>query len=332
MAGILARHETIARRRANRAARVEVSKSDTFRGKLIDVRRFDPGLAVTAEIAVPQIIGQNEDNVRMAGSGARYLSQRTRTATSNQQQRQPKSAKSTQRIPFRHSLQCGELPFERLHKTLCICRGTRQFGHNMVPEEASSGGGPASSGGRPARRGHRGRRSGRGRGRSGGRPSPRPPAGQTDDSAEPIEGQEEQPGPEMAETGETTDSSLETAPRAEERRAEQPPREPLPGTPAAYTRTFQTPKAQRRPADPASVTDAIEQVNKVIESLRESLDEMEAVLETLELAERQKNADEQEIESLRRSLRNLHRPRDGGHGREPRENREPREQHSSEHH
>jgi hypothetical protein len=40
---------------------------------------------------------------------------------------------------------------------------------------------------------------------------------------------------------------------------------------------------------------------------------MEEVLETLELAERQKNADEQEIESLRRGLRQLHRPREGGH-------------------
>jgi hypothetical protein len=38
---------------------------------------------------------------------------------------------------------------------------------------------------------------------------------------------------------------------------------------------------------------------------------MEEVLETLELAERQKNADEQEIETLRRGLRQLHRPREG---------------------
>jgi hypothetical protein len=38
---------------------------------------------------------------------------------------------------------------------------------------------------------------------------------------------------------------------------------------------------------------------------------MEEVLETLELAERQKDADEREIESLRRSLRQIHRPREG---------------------
>jgi hypothetical protein len=39
---------------------------------------------------------------------------------------------------------------------------------------------------------------------------------------------------------------------------------------------------------------------------------MEEVLETLELAERQQDADEQEIESLRRALKQLHRPREGG--------------------
>jgi polyhydroxyalkanoate synthesis regulator phasin len=59
-------------------------------------------------------------------------------------------------------------------------------------------------------------------------------------------------------------------------------------------------------------------VNQIIETLRESLDDMEEVLETLELAERQKNADEQEIEQLRRSLRPLQHPRDRGHSREGR--------------
>ena len=61
-----------------------------------------------------------------------------------------------------------------------------------------------------------------------------------------------------------------------------------------------------------AVQQAIEEVNQIIDTLRGSLDDMEAVLETLELAERQKNADEQEIETLRRGLRQLHRPRDGG--------------------
>jgi hypothetical protein len=45
---------------------------------------------------------------------------------------------------------------------------------------------------------------------------------------------------------------------------------------------------------------------------------MEAVLETLELAERQKNADEYEIDNLRRSLNRLQRHRDSGSNRENR--------------
>jgi len=61
-----------------------------------------------------------------------------------------------------------------------------------------------------------------------------------------------------------------------------------------------------------AVQEAIEEVNHIIENLRATLDDMEEVLETLELAERQKNADEQEIENLRRGLRQLHRPRETG--------------------
>jgi predicted RNase H-like nuclease (RuvC/YqgF family) len=61
-----------------------------------------------------------------------------------------------------------------------------------------------------------------------------------------------------------------------------------------------------------SITTAIEQVNKIIDELKHSLDEMEEVLETLELAERQKIDDEREIESLQRALRQLHRPAPGG--------------------
>ena len=60
------------------------------------------------------------------------------------------------------------------------------------------------------------------------------------------------------------------------------------------------------------ISDAIEQVNRVIEELKRSLDDMEEVLETLELAERQKIEDEREIQNLQRALRHLHRPREEG--------------------
>jgi hypothetical protein len=72
------------------------------------------------------------------------------------------------------------------------------------------------------------------------------------------------------------------------------------------------PTREPQPRAPMAVQQAIEEVNQIIETLRGSLDDMEAVLETLELAERQKTADEQEIETLRRGLRQLHRPREGG--------------------
>jgi len=83
------------------------------------------------------------------------------------------------------------------------------------------------------------------------------------------------------------------------------------GSPAEQEAPLAPPR-ERRPATPAAVQGAIEEVTQIIETLRATLDDMEGVLETLELAERQKNADEQEIETLRRSLRQLHRPREGG--------------------
>jgi hypothetical protein len=46
----------------------------------------------------------------------------------------------------------------------------------------------------------------------------------------------------------------------------------------------------------------------VIASLRESLDQLDEVLEMLEEAERQKTADEREIDALRQQLRRFQRP------------------------
>lgn len=66
-------------------------------------------------------------------------------------------------------------------------------------------------------------------------------------------------------------------------------------------------------ASPVSVEKAIEEVSAVIDTLRGALDDMDELLEMLEMFERQKNADEREIESLRRALRQIHRPRDAGH-------------------
>ena len=53
-------------------------------------------------------------------------------------------------------------------------------------------------------------------------------------------------------------------------------------------------------------------MNEIIDSLKDSLEQMDEVLESLEYFERQGDADEREIESLRRTLRQLQRPRDAG--------------------
>ena len=66
---------------------------------------------------------------------------------------------------------------------------------------------------------------------------------------------------------------------------------------------------ERKIETPASaISQAIEEVTQIVESLKQTLDQMEEVLELVELAERQKLADEREIESLRRALRKIHQP------------------------
>jgi ABC-type transporter Mla subunit MlaD len=72
------------------------------------------------------------------------------------------------------------------------------------------------------------------------------------------------------------------------------------------------PERHFHPAPKASIERAIQQVNEIVDTLKETLEDMEEVLETLETFERQGNADEREIESLRRALKHLQRPRDGG--------------------
>ena len=62
------------------------------------------------------------------------------------------------------------------------------------------------------------------------------------------------------------------------------------------------------PAAPEAVKQAIDEVMAILASLREAVDKMDEVLEILEEAERQKTADEREIEALRQQLRRFHRP------------------------
>ena len=58
-----------------------------------------------------------------------------------------------------------------------------------------------------------------------------------------------------------------------------------------------------------AISRATAEVMEIIESLKQALDQMDEVLELVEVAERQKVADEREMESLRRALRRIHQPR-----------------------
>lgn len=116
---------------------------------------------------------------------------------------------------------------------------------------------------------------------------------------------------ELAQEPESSPEASEPEPEAvePERQAEtdfrpEPEPEPIPEEPLP-------PRGQ--PASQSTVEKAIEEVSEVVEALRNALEEMEEVLELLEVFERQKNADEREIESLRRAVRQIHRPRDSGH-------------------
>lgn len=87
-----------------------------------------------------------------------------------------------------------------------------------------------------------------------------------------------------------------------------------PPTPEREERPVTPPPPPAQPASPAAIREAIEEVNQVLESLRLAIEDLEDVADTLELAERQKTADEQEIEALKRALRQFRggRDREGG--------------------
>jgi Na+/phosphate symporter len=64
-------------------------------------------------------------------------------------------------------------------------------------------------------------------------------------------------------------------------------------------------------AGSSAISQAVNEVMQIVESLKQALHQMEDVLELVEHAERQKLADEHEIESLRRLLRQLQHPGSG---------------------
>jgi hypothetical protein len=161
-----------------------------------------------------------------------------------------------------------------------------------APEQSAS---PSAKG--PQRRSRRGgRRHPRRRDPNPAESQPTQPVRVSGPEAGPVEHAES-----AGQDFEDVEAAQPLAPREQvERRPIQPQPRPVPGP---------QPEREHAPKIPA-VTQAIEQVNEIIEELKRALNEMEDVLETLELAERQKIDDEREIEELKRALRRLHRPRD----------------------
>ena len=240
-----------------------------------------------------------------------------------------------------------------------------------MPDEHSNLNLPAAAGSRPSNR-RRGRRGGRSRSR-GSRPASPPaeahageispaseavefdappagmpePADHAEDEAESAGGFRE-PHPEVpAEFAAHDTEPVEThevEPAAEIQAAMEPPRVP---EPPRDRRPERQPEPQRprpwvkpadfRPAEASAISQAVEHATEVAASLKQMIDHLDEVLELVEVAERQKLADEREIDELRRALRRIQPPRReppqppsrGPRRDEPRRDeprREPREQ------
>jgi len=68
--GMFARHEDTAARRTDCLPRIVLGKLDAFFGDLVDMRSFDPFLPIATELSISQIIGENENNIRLLNRSA----------------------------------------------------------------------------------------------------------------------------------------------------------------------------------------------------------------------------------------------------------------------
>ena len=90
-----------------------------------------------------------------------------------------------------------------------------------------------------------------------------------------------------------------TPPREFDRdRERRPDRRPEPQRPKPWVKP-----ADFRPAETSAVSQAVELATEIADSLKQMIDHLDEVLELVEVAERQKLADEREIEELRREFR-----------------------------
>lgn len=112
-------------------------------------------------------------------------------------------------------------------------------------------------------------------------------------AAEPVESPEpEQP------------HAVEPPPREQQQFRRQPDRRPEP----VHARQWVKP-ADFRPADASAISQAVSHATEIAESLKQMIDLLDEMLELVEVAERQKIADEREIHELQRALRRIQPPR-----------------------
>jgi hypothetical protein len=90
----------------------------------------------------------------------------------------------------------------------------------------------------------------------------------------------------------------------EPQRDRRPERRPEPLRPKPWAKP-----ADFRPAETSAVSQAVAHATEIAESLKQMIDQLDEVLELVEVAERQKLADEREIDELRRALRRIQPPR-----------------------
>ena len=95
-------------------------------------------------------------------------------------------------------------------------------------------------------------------------------------------------------------------PRRVDRRDERPP-QPPPRLPASQRQWVKP--ADFRPAETSAISEAVAHATEIAESLKQMIDQLDEVLELVEVAERQKLADERELDELRRALRRIQPPR-----------------------
>ncbi len=92
--------------------------------------------------------------------------------------------------------------------------------------------------------------------------------------------------------------------RPRERPARTRDRRPEPPRPKPWVKP-----ADFRPAETSAISQAVAHATEIAESLKHTIDQLDEILELVELAERQKLADEREIDELRRALRRIQPPR-----------------------